>query len=58
MPDSFNVTNRELIIGLTVRYGVPAVSDNRFYAESGLLLTYGVDFAESLRQRLGTSIAF
>jgi len=27
MPDTFNVTNRELIIALTVRYGIPGSLD-------------------------------
>jgi putative tryptophan/tyrosine transport system substrate-binding protein len=53
MPDSFNLTNRDLIIALAARYGIPAVYDNRLYAESGGLITYGTDFTELLRQAAG-----
>ena len=53
MPDSFNVTNRDLIIALAVRYGVPAISDNRFYTESGGLINYGSDFAGQFRRAAG-----
>jgi putative ABC transport system substrate-binding protein len=53
LPDTFNLTNRDLIIPLATRYGVPAVSNNPIYAESGALLTYGVDFTELLRQAAG-----
>ena len=31
MPDVFNVANRELIIALAARYGVPAIYFNRFF---------------------------
>jgi putative tryptophan/tyrosine transport system substrate-binding protein len=31
MPDVFNVVNRELIIALAARYGVPAIYNNRFF---------------------------
>jgi len=50
MPDSFNVVNRELIIALTARHGVPAIYWNRFFTESGGLITYGTDFVEQFRQ--------
>jgi putative tryptophan/tyrosine transport system substrate-binding protein len=53
MPDSFNVTNRELIIALAARYGVPAIFDNRLYTESGGLIAYGVDFVEQFRLAAG-----
>jgi len=53
MPDTFNVTNRDLIFALATRYGVPAVSNNPIFAESGSLITYGVDFAELMRQAAG-----
>jgi putative tryptophan/tyrosine transport system substrate-binding protein len=35
MPDGFNTTNRDLIISLAARYGVPAIFDNRSYVEPG-----------------------
>ena len=50
MPDSFNVVNREPIIALAARYGVPAIYWNRFFTESGGLITYGTDFVEQFRQ--------
>ena len=50
MPDSFHVVNRELIIALAARYGVPAIYWNRFFTESGGLITYGTDFVEQFRQ--------
>ena len=34
MPDPFNVANRELIISLAARYGVPAIYFQRFFPES------------------------
>jgi ABC-type uncharacterized transport system substrate-binding protein len=49
-PDSFNVANREPIIALAARYGVPAIYWNRFFTESGGLITYGTDFVEQFRQ--------
>jgi hypothetical protein len=33
MPDAFNDANRELIIALAARYGVPATYYNRFFSE-------------------------
>jgi ABC-type uncharacterized transport system substrate-binding protein len=50
MPDPFNRTNRDLIIALLARYGVPAIYDDRPYAESGGLMTYGADRSEEFRQ--------
>jgi putative tryptophan/tyrosine transport system substrate-binding protein len=52
-PDTFNLINRDLIIPLATRYGVPVVSNNPIYAESGAVITYGVDFTELLRQAAG-----
>jgi putative tryptophan/tyrosine transport system substrate-binding protein len=40
MPDAFNAINRELIIALAARYGVPAIYYYRFMAESGGLIAY------------------
>jgi putative tryptophan/tyrosine transport system substrate-binding protein len=50
MPNTFNTANRELIIALAARYGVPAIYPNRFFSESGGLISYGSDFAEQFRQ--------
>ena len=55
MPDAFffNVPNRDLIIALAARYGVPAIYFDRLFAESGGLIAYGADFAEQVRQAAG-----
>jgi putative ABC transport system substrate-binding protein len=50
MPDSFNTVNREPIIALAARYGVPTIYFNRFFSELGGLITYGTDYAEQFRQ--------
>jgi putative tryptophan/tyrosine transport system substrate-binding protein len=50
MPDPFNRTNRDLIIALAARHGIPAIYDDRPYAESGGLMTYGADRSEQLRE--------
>jgi putative ABC transport system substrate-binding protein len=50
MPDPFNRTNRDLIIALAARYGLPAIYDDRPYADSGGLMTYGADRSEQLRE--------
>jgi putative tryptophan/tyrosine transport system substrate-binding protein len=50
MPDAFSTANRELIITFAVRYGVPAIYYNRFFTESGGLISYGADFTEQFRQ--------
>ena len=44
------MTNRDLIIALAARYGVPAIYWNSLFRESGGLITYGADFAEQFRQ--------
>jgi putative ABC transport system substrate-binding protein len=41
MPDVYNDANRELIIALTARHGVPAIYYNRFFSELGGLISYG-----------------
>jgi ABC-type uncharacterized transport system substrate-binding protein len=53
MPNAFNVVNRELIIALTARYGVPAIYFNRFFTDSGGLISYGADRPEQIRQAAG-----
>jgi putative tryptophan/tyrosine transport system substrate-binding protein len=50
MPDPFNLANRDLIIALAARYGVPAIYVNRFFPESGGLIAYSPDYAEQSRQ--------
>jgi putative tryptophan/tyrosine transport system substrate-binding protein len=53
MPDNFHVLNRELIIALAARYGVPAIYYDRIFSESGGLISYGSDFVEQFRQAAG-----
>ncbi len=53
MPNAFNTTNRELIIALAARYGVPAIYFSAYCARSGGLIAYGSDYAEQARQAAG-----
>ena len=53
MPNVFNTTNRELIISLAARYGVPAIYFSAYFAQSGGLIAYGTDFTEQFRQAAG-----
>ena len=53
LPDLFSAVNRDLIIALAARYGVPAIYYNRAYAESGGLIVYGDDYTEEFRQAAG-----
>jgi putative ABC transport system substrate-binding protein len=50
MPEPFNTVNRDLIIALAARNGVPAIYFDRRFAESGGLISYGSDFAAELSQ--------
>jgi putative tryptophan/tyrosine transport system substrate-binding protein len=55
MPDAFffSVPNRDLVIALVARYGVPTIYFERLFVEEGGLISYGVDFAEEVRQAAG-----
>jgi putative tryptophan/tyrosine transport system substrate-binding protein len=53
MPDLFNDANRELIIALTRRFGIPAIYPRPVFAESGGLIAYGADLTEQFRQAAG-----
>ena len=53
MPDSFTTTNRELIIALAARYGIPAIYNASVFAKSGGLISFGSDFVEQFRQAAG-----
>ena len=53
MPDVYNDANRELIIALTARYGVPAIYFNRFFSEPGGLISYGDVRGEQFRLAAG-----
>ena len=50
MPAAFSTANREPIIALAARYRVPAIYWNRYFTETGGLITYGPNFAEQFRQ--------
>ena len=50
MPAAFSTANREPIIALAARYRVPAIYYNRYFTETGGLITYGPNFAEQFRQ--------
>jgi len=53
MPDTFNAVNRELIVTLALRYGVPAIYYNRIFSESGGLIAYGTDFTGQFYEAAG-----
>ena len=50
MPDSFLHVHRAEITSLAARHRLHAVYPFRFYAESGGLLSYGIDFADNYRR--------
>lgn len=52
-PDPFNAANRDLIIALAVRFRVPAIYFNGFFADPGGVIVYGSVFAEEFRQAAG-----
>jgi putative tryptophan/tyrosine transport system substrate-binding protein len=45
MPAAFHVVNRELIVALAARYGVPAIYFKRGFAQAGGLIAFGPDYA-------------
>jgi hypothetical protein len=47
------MANRELIIALTARYGVPAIYYNRFFSEPGGLISFGEARDEQFRLAAG-----
>ena len=53
MPDVYNDANRELIVALTARYGVPAIYYNRFFSEPGGLISFGEARDEQFRLAAG-----
>ena len=53
MPDAFNTTNRNLIIGLAARYTVPASYAQDIFAKSGGLIAYSSVRTEAYRQVAG-----
>lgn len=50
MPDNFTTVNRQFIISLAARLRIPAVYPYRFFAESGGLMSYGVDIPDLFRR--------
>ena len=53
MPDSFNTNNRELIVALAARYGVPASYAQDIFAQAGGLIAYSSVRIESYREAAG-----
>ena len=53
MPAAFNVANRELIVALAARYGVPAIYFKRDFAQAGGLIAFGPDYAEGVLPAAG-----
>jgi putative ABC transport system substrate-binding protein len=53
MPDVFNTANRDLIIGLAARYGVPASYAQDIFAQSGGLIAYSSVRTEAYGQVAG-----
>jgi putative ABC transport system substrate-binding protein len=49
-PHAVTVGNRDLIVGLAARYRLPAVYSDRSFAESGGLLSFGTDVAETFQR--------
>jgi len=47
--DTFAEDNRELIIGLAMRHGIPALNAHRVFVEAGGLMSYGRDPVETFR---------
>jgi putative tryptophan/tyrosine transport system substrate-binding protein len=49
IPDVFTTSNREQLVSLATRHGIPAVYPFRFFAASGGLLSYGTDIVDQFR---------
>jgi putative ABC transport system substrate-binding protein len=50
MPDSFTLTNRELIVTLAKRHRLPSIYPFRVFPASGGLVSYGIDQVEIFRR--------
>jgi putative ABC transport system substrate-binding protein len=48
-PSALTATRRDLIVGLAARFKLPAIYSFGFYAESGGLISYGIDQQEQAR---------
>ena len=55
MPDAFffSVPNRNLIVALAARYGVPTIYWDHFFVQEGGLISYSADYAEEARWAAG-----
>jgi putative ABC transport system substrate-binding protein len=53
MPDAFNTNNRDLIVALAARYGVPASYAQDIFAQAGGLIAYGSVWIQSYREGAG-----
>ena len=53
MPDVFNTNNRDLIVALAARYGVPASYAQDIFAQAGGLIAYSSVRIESYREGAG-----
>lgn len=49
-PSAASSTNRELIIGLAAKYGMPAIYPYPYFTRAGGLMSYGVDTADLWRR--------
>jgi putative tryptophan/tyrosine transport system substrate-binding protein len=49
-PDTFTVTNGQLIVSLTAKYHLPAVYGFNGFSETGALLSYGPDYHDAVRR--------
>ena len=47
---ALTLTHRELINTLAVKHKLPAVGPSRYYVTNGILISYGVDFADQHRR--------
>jgi putative tryptophan/tyrosine transport system substrate-binding protein len=50
IPDTFITVRSELIVSLSARYRLPAVYPNRLFAQSGGLMSYGVENVDLYRR--------
>ena len=52
-PNAVTIAQRDFIIALAARHGLPAVYPYRFFAASGGFISYGIDLADGYRQAAG-----
>lgn len=49
IPDALTRNNRDAVIALAARYGLPAVYNQRLFVRAGGLISYGTDLADTFR---------